>query len=270
MINEIICIGTSFTWGDGIDTKRNKEFVKWYKENTNQNISRETHAFPALLQTLTNIKTRNLGKCGSSVEYVCRNVEELLETEDLSNKLLILEYANWGRSELWSNKYQEYIIANWGPEDGHNLKNGYASYLTIDYAKMYDNTTQVYWNLHKEMDVYNEYCNSFMDEDKELIFKDRLFLNLLYKLNAKNISFVIIPLNRFYWNGLEFDLLLENNLCKFEFGKSDYALGGWVSHHQVRIHDDIGGDCEESHPSPSGHKKMAEEIYKYLLTKNVL
>jgi hypothetical protein len=264
VIDEIICIGTSYTWGDGIDVKRNKDIIKWYKENTNQIISRETHAFPALLQTLTNIKTRNLGKCGTSIEYVCRNVEELLESEDLSNKLLILEYANWGRSELWSNKYQQFIVANWGPEDGKDVINGYATYLTLDYGKMYDDSTENTWELREEIELYNKFCDSFMDENRELIFKDRLFLNLLYKLNQKNIKFLVIPLNHFYWKELDKDLVLKKNLCKFVFGKNDYALGGFMSHHKLRIHDDIGGDCIESHPSPSGHKKIAEQIYEYL------
>jgi hypothetical protein len=270
MIDEIICIGTSYTWGDGIDTKRNKEFIKWYKENTNEDISREKHSFPSILSNLTNIKTRNLGKCGSSIEYVCRNVEELLEKEDLSNKLLILEYANWGRSELWSNKYQEYIIANWGPEDGHDVKNGYATYLTLDYGKMYDNSGEVYWELQDEIDIYNKFCDSFMDENEILIKTDRQFLNLLYKLNQKNIKFCVIPLNVFYWNGLINDDIIKNNSCMFKFSNDDYALGGFMSHHKLRIHDDIGGDCIESHPSPSGHKKIAEEIYEYLQKNNRL
>jgi len=272
MINEIICIGTSYTWGDGIDTKRNKEFVKWYKENTNETVSRETHAFPGVLKKLSGIKTRNFGKCGSSIEYVCRNVEELLETEDLSNKLLILEYANWGRTELWSNKYQEYIIANWGPEDGNDVTNGYATYLTLDYGKMYDGTSEVNWDLHPEMKVFNKFCDCFIDENEILIKYDRQFLNLLYKLTFKNISFLVIPLNVFFWEEMETDEILNNNLYPFKFGNGvgSYALGGWVAYHKLRVHDDIGGDCQESHPSPSGHRQMAEEIYEHLLTKKFL
>lgn len=272
MIDEIICIGTSFTWGDGLDTKKNKEFIEWYIENTNEVISRETHSFTVVLEYLSGIKTRNLGKCGSSIEYVCRNVDELLEAEDLSNKLLILEYANWGRSELWSNKYQEYIIANWGPEDGKDVTNGYATYLTLDYGKMYDESNETYWELNDEIEIYNKFCDCFIDENKILIKNDREFLNLLYKLNYKNVKFVVIPLNTFYWNSLENDKILKENSYPFKFGDDvgSYALGGWVSHHKVRIHDDIGGDCIESHPSPSGHNQIAKEIYQYLLTKNLL
>lgn len=272
MINEMICIGTSYTWGDGIDVDRNKNFVQWYKENTNEDVSRETHSFPAILEKLSGIKTRNLGKCGSSIEYVCRVVEELIESESLDDKILVLEYANWGRSELWSNKYKQYTIANWGPEDGEDVTNGYATFITLDYALHYEDAPHIYWDFRNEIEVYNKFCDSFVDENEILIKNDRQFLNLLYKLNHKNIKFVVIPLNTFYWNSLETDEILNNNLYPFKFGDDmgSYALGGWVAQKQYRIHDDIGGDCIESHPSPSGHKQIGKEIYEYLLTKNLL
>jgi hypothetical protein len=269
MIDEIICIGTSFTWGDGLDTKRNKEFVKWYKENTNQIISRETHAFPALLQTLTNIKTRNLGKCGSSIEYVCRNVEELLERENLSNKLLILEYANWGRAELWSNKYQKYIIANWGPSDGHDVTKGYSTYLTIDYAEEYDNTPGALWDFRDDIKVYNKFCDSFMDEKEFLIKNDRMFLNLLYKLQTKGIKFLIVPLEQFFTDILEKDEIVLNNSELFYFNNENYGMAGYISNLGLRIHDEIL-DSNESHPSPKGHQIFSEKIYQNLLNKNIL
>lgn len=272
MINEIICIGTSFTWGDGLDVKRNKDIVSWYRENTKENISRETHSWPTLLSNFSNIKTRNLGKCGSSIEYVCRNVEELLETEDLSNKLLILEYANWGRAELWSNKYEDFAIANWGPEDGEDVTNGYATFITLDYAAHYDDAPHIHWDFREEIEVYNKFCDSFMSENGVLIKNDRQFLNLLYKLTHKNIKFVVIPLNTFYWSELDTDSILKESTYPFTFGnsKGSYALGGWVAHNRFRIHDDIGGDCIESHPSPSGHKQIAKELYDFIVNKNLL
>lgn len=269
MINEIICIGTSFTWGDGLDTKRNKEFVKWYKENTNEDVSRETHAFPALLSNLTNIKTRNLGKCGSSIEYVCRNVEELLEKEDISDKLLILEYANWGRSELWSNKYQKYIIANWGPSDGNDVTNGYSTYLTIDYAQQYADTPDALWDLKNEIEVYDTFCDSFVDETEILIKNDRLFLNLLYKLHVKGIQFLIIPLEPFFTDTLEKNEIVNDNSELFYFNEDNYGMAGYVSKLSLRIHDEIL-DSTESHPSPKGHQVFAKKIYKTLVNKKIL
>lgn len=270
MIDEIICIGTSYTWGDGLDVKRNKEIVSWYKENTNEIISRETHTWPTLLSNLLNIKTRNLGKCGSSLEYISRNTEELLESEDLSNKLLILEYANWGRSELWSNKYKNYIIANWGPEDGKDVTNGYATYLTLDYGKQYDGTLEANWDLRNEIEVYNSFCNNFIDEKELLIKNDRNFLNLLYKLYHKKINFLVIPLEPFFHEELEKDLLINENSEKFYFNSENYGMAGFISDKKLRIHDDIGGDCIEGHPSPKGHLEMANQIIKTIKNKNLI
>ena len=269
MINEIICVGTSYTWGDGIDTKRNKKFVEWYKENTNEIVSRETHAWPSLLSNLSELKVRNLGKCGSSVEYVCRNVEELLETEDLSNKLLILEYANWGRSELWSTKYQKYIVANWGPSDGENFDSGFATYLTIDYAEQYDDTPYALWDLKDEIEVYNTFCDNFVDEMELLIKNDRNFLNLLYKLNHKGINFLVIPLEQFFWNELSKDEILLNNSELFYFNSENYGMAGFISNKGLRVVDDIV-DSNESHPSPQGHIEIVNQLFQTCKDKNLL
>ena len=99
MIREVICIGTSFTEGDGLNPYKDDSTVKWYKEHKGIEIESITQfSWPSQLQIISNIKTRNLGKCGSSIEYLMRNVEEIIEKEDVSDKFFILEYSIHGQS----------------------------------------------------------------------------------------------------------------------------------------------------------------------------
>lgn len=272
MINEIICIGTSFTWGDSIDINRNSDIITWYKETLKIDVSRETHSFPSLLENLTNIKTRNLGKCGASLQYLIRNVEDIIETEDVSDKVFILEYSNWGRAELWSNKYNDYLIGNWGPRDGHDASNeGWASYLTLDYGKEYPNTTEVSWSLDTEMKTYDVYLDNFHDEKNFLITIDRIFLNLLYKLQFKNIKFVILPLENLFWEGLKTNIIFDNIIDSFRSKTEDnMGLYGFVAQEKLRIMDLSDGLFNDGHPSIYGYEKIANKIFNNLKQKNIL
>lgn len=259
MIDEIICIGTSFTEGGGLNPKKlqgggntvKDPMVVWYEKNKNIKINHITeYSWPSQLQTLSNIKTRNLGKCGSSIEYLIRNVEEIIENEDYSNKFFILEYSNWGRSELWSTLHDEWIIANWGPRDGTNPKTeGYAVMLTTNY------------NFGKQLEanpyfkIYEDYLDTFFNEKEYLINRDRYFLNLLYKLQAKGIQFKIVLLEPLFWSGLSTDTLFQSNLM------TDENLYSLMINLKLDIQSLTNGEILDGHPTIDGHQYIAKLIY---------
>jgi hypothetical protein len=267
-MKELICIGTSFTWGDGVCTERDSKLIKLYKERYGVDVSRKTHSFPSILEKLSGIKTRNVGKCGSSIEYLIRNVEELLETEDLSNTKLILEYSNWGRSELYWVKGKKYVIANWGHRNGEDITNGFESCITEDYAHQFDNTPYTQSNLNSIMEVYDKYLDEFHDEKLYMIQSDRSFLNLLYKLSAKNIDFVIVPLQHYFWPEMELDTIVTDNHITFKNGDNDYyGLESYCGHYGLRTMDlisDVEPHNDNGHPSIHGYDMIANVIYKNL------
>jgi len=132
-MNEIIFIGTSFTYGGGLHKYFNKEVVKRYKYKGIE-VSPEKNSFPNVVSKNLGIKSRNLGKSGSSIEYLIRNVEEIFYKEDIHKKILVLEYSSWGRSELYSRRLAQYLVANWGPRNGEDVsQRGYESYITTKY-----------------------------------------------------------------------------------------------------------------------------------------
>lgn len=201
------------------------------------------------LETLSNIKTRNLGKCGSSIEYLMRNVEEILELEDCSDKLFILEYSNWGRSELWSTEFNKWLVTNWGPRDGVDPTNeGYAVMMTTDYkyGKQLD---------YNKFPIYENYLDNFFNEKEYLIQLDRNFLNLLYKLKSKNIDFKIITLEEVFWKPLENDKLFKDSTIL-------YNLYEFINKNKLSIENITNNEVNDGHPSIEGHIKIAKKIYE--------
>jgi hypothetical protein len=257
MIKEIICIGTSFTEASGLNPKKPLEnkAVEWYKENKNIIIkSLSEYSWPNQLSEISGIKTRNLGKCGSSIEYLMRNVEEIIESEDCSDKLFILEYSSWGRSELWTTKHNQWLIANWGHKNGDEPSDGYATMLTTDY----NFGIQLFQD---KMDIYNTFLDNFFNESEFLLQRDRHFLNLLYKLKSKNINYQIIPLEGVYLKELEKNSLFNTN----KLGIKSESLWDYVHKMGWDITSETNGKVEDGHPSISGHKKLAELLYEKII-----
>lgn len=257
MINEIICIGTSFTEGGGLNPKRPygdiDPAVIWYKENKEIEIESITQfSWPSQLQTISNIKTRNLGKCGSSIEYLIRNVEEIIEKEDVSDKLFILEYSSWGRSEIWLTKYNQWVIANWGPRDGIDpKKEGYSTMLTTDYNFGEQISSE-------DTIPYQNYLDNCFNEHEYLLQRDRNFLNLLYKLKSKNIKYQTIILETPYWNTLQFDDTFDYKFI------SERDLWGHLAEIKLTITHSTNEEIVDGHPSIEGHEYIANLIYTKL------
>jgi len=256
MIDEVICVGTSFTEGHGLNPRKISEnpAVEWYKDNKDIDIEdMKEYSWPSVLEKESNIKTRNVGKCGSSIEYLMRNVEEILETEDCSDKFFVLEYSSWGRSELWTNDSNEWLIANWGHSNGKDTTDGYATSLTTDYnGGMQMSPAHV--------DIYNIFLNNFFNEHEFLIQRDRHFLNFLYKLSKLKIKYQVLMLENTYWEGLENPLFNYKNIFKQD-------LWGYVKNNGLDLKTETNGVVDDSHPSISGHNHMGKLIYKKIKTK---
>lgn len=262
MIDEIICIGTSYTEGGGLYNPIVKDY--YTKKNIKYDKQSEV-AWPAHLSKLSNIKTRNLGKCGSGIDYLIRNVEDIIENEDVSNKLFILEYSGWGRTELWDSTRNQYVITNWGPRDGKDPKNeGYAVMMTTDYTY----GTQLDGN---EFKLWESFLDKHFNEKEYLINRDKQFLNLLYKLKFKQISFVVIYLENSFWRDFYNDSIILNNSIfmtpnneEVDYGVQ-HGVAKFVSDRQLQIIDIIK-QTNDYHPNIKGHELIAFEIYNKIKT----
>lgn len=264
MIDEIICIGTSFTEGHGLNPQNSSGesdlTIEWYKKNKAIEIKSMTEvSWPNQLQIISGIKTRNLGKCGSSIEYLMRNVEEILEKENVSDKFFILEYSSWGRSELWSSKYNQWLVTNWGPRDGEDpKKEGYAVMMSTDYN----------FGTQLETDdfiIFEKYLDNFFNEHEYLIQRDRQFLNLLYKLKSKNINYQVILLETPYLIQLQ-----DNDLFNYK-DVLDRDMWGYIENDvNLSITKITNGEIVDGHPSIEGHQHIANLIYTKLKSINKL
>jgi hypothetical protein len=260
-MNEIICIGTSYTEGGGLYNTEVKEYYK--KLNITYDKQSEV-AWPSHLSKLLKTPVRNLGKCGSGMDYLIRNVEDIIETEDVSEKLFILEYSSWGRTELWDSTRDEYIITNWGPRNGEDPKvDGYAVMMTTDYTY----GTQLETDDFK---LWENFLDRHFNEMDYLINRDKQFVNLLYKLTYNKIKFLVIYLETPFWDGIYTDTILTNNSLYMSADDSlpivkgePFGMSYLVSHQKERI-EDVVINVNDSHPSIEGHKLIANEIYTKL------
>ena len=252
-INEIICIGTSFTEGDGLNPKKDIDgAVAWYFHNKNIRIeSINQYCWPTILQKICRVPVTNLGKSGSSIEYLIRNVEEIIENKNCKNKLFILEYSSWGRSELWFRPFEKWVVANWGPRNGKDETDGYATMISTDY------------NFGEQLDeqyfkIYEKYLDHFFNEHEYLIQRDRHFLNLLYKLKSLNISYQVIKLENPYLHDMD-----NHKLFNFKDILNE-DLWGYVGKNNLTITYDTLGNIVNDHPSIEGHNHLAKLFYDKL------
>jgi len=246
-IKEIICVGTSFTEGDGLNPKNiNHKAPNWYLKNKGIKIkSISEYCWPTLLQTSLNVPVKNLGKSGSSIEYLMTNVEEILETKDCKDTLFILEYSGWGRSELWSTKFNTWLVANWGPRDGNTPTNeGYAVMMTTDY----NFGTQLE---QSDFTIYESFLDNYFNEKAYLLQRDRHFLNLLYKLKMEGISYQTVVLET------PFSIELQNSPLFNYKELLDENLWGFVKHNNLSITYETNEEVMDPHPSITGHKHLA-------------
>lgn len=257
-IDEIICVGSSHTEGGGLNPKRNKEIVKYFSSKYKKTISDKTDSWPKIIENISNIKTRNIGKCGSGIEYIVRNIEEILE-EDRSNKFFIIERSIWGRSEVWDNTHDSWIIRNWGHHNGENTTEGFASYHTYNYNLEYENTDEVFWDYKQHDGISNLYLNTFMNESVELIRLDRLFLNLCYRLSYLKIPYIILKSEQYYLHGMEDIDIIKDNTLQLETGTD---LWDYLSTKKLSIHHESNGKYDDGHAGIEGHKHLAELILK--------
>jgi len=252
-MKEVICIGTSFTEGHGFNSKSQDQDSNtapiWYKENKNIIVkSNNEISWPSVLEKESKIKTRNVGLCGSSIEYLMRTLEEIIETEDCSDKFFILEYSSWGRSELWSTEYKEWLVANWGHSNGVEPSDGYSTMITTNY----NGGVQLEQD---KINAYNTFLDTFFNEHEFLIQRDRNFLNLLYKLSELKIKYQVLMLENTYWKGLENPLFNYKNVFSQD-------LWGYVSNNKLDLKSATNGAVNDSHPSIEGHNHMGKLIWK--------
>lgn len=256
-MNEIICIGTSYTEGGGLYEPIVKEYYK--KKNIIYNKQSEV-AWPAHLGKLSNTKVRNLGKCGSGIDYLIRNVEEIIENEDISDKLFILEYSGWGRTELWDSTRNQYIITNWGPRDGKDPKTeGYSVMMTTDYT--YGMQLEP-----EEFKLWETFLDKHFNEIDFLLNRDKQFLNLLYKLVSKKINFVVVYLENCFWREfydeqivIDNSLFMTKNDSEINYGEK-HGISEFIATKGKRIIDIIS-DTNDYHPNIKGHELIALEIH---------
>tara|TARA_B100001057_G_scaffold446526_1_gene485167 strand:+ start:21504 stop:22331 length:828 start_codon:yes stop_codon:yes gene_type:complete len=272
--NEIICIGSSHTQGGGLNPNRDKDIIDWYLKNKGIKVSDITHSYPAILENKIGIKTTNLGKCGTGIEYMIRMCEEQLEKEDCSNKLFVFERSIWGRAELFDPKDGNYIVANWGHRNGEDPSDGFESYLTQNYNREFTNSHLIFdneWDYtqNKCQYKYDAFLTRFLDEDTLLKNLDRQLLNLFYKLDSLKIPFVLFNAERWYLHKIEENPIIKKNEITLKWndnGKIQTVhLWDYLDKKKISIQHETNSIHKDGHPGVLGHQHIADLIIEKII-----
>jgi len=184
MIKKIYCLGTSHTEGGGFHHEDdNKDCYGHIINDT----SMMGMSYPGILKQLlskdNNIEVYNLGKSGSGNERTMRILWNII-TEVGFNKdevLFLLEPADVGRAEFWSNTINDFIIANYSSPEKDN-----EHFLQLTQKYYSDGTKNSVPNTENQKkldrDVFPTIC-SFINEtnnEKHLRLKTEMDMVLFY------------------------------------------------------------------------------------------
>jgi hypothetical protein len=113
--------------------------------------------------------------------------------------------------------------------------------------------------------IYESFLDNYFNEHAYLIKRDRDFLNLLYKLNYKNIKYQIILLENPYLIELvNHELFNYKNIL-------DKDMWGYIENDvKLSITKITNDEIEDGHPSIEGHQHISELIYTKLKEQNRL
>ncbi len=262
--------GCSFTEGGGFEDGKN-QLKSEYKRKYNFLYKNEKDvAYPSLLQSKLNLKIINDAKSGSGIERTIRKIWGYIrknKLEDVKKTLFILEIAEAiSRLEVYSNKYNKYLVAN----------------VAYDYktGEINDTQTTLNWIYGPQMD--EEYRNKTREVIKEY---STLFVNpYAYDMKIQNdilglFTFFKMHDIHFYYSGnvsfvdnftkkIYKDIEETNRLNLIINGKPYFNFYELAHSNLIRISDEVGENIStDGHPGVQAHQMWANGIYNFLQNK---
>ena len=276
MIKYIHCLGTSFTAGGGhefgsLRTSRNNkssyinQLTQHYSTKyPNEELTRFNCSWPGQLQKLLgkDIKVNNLAESGYGNDRLCRLTWEIISEGDFNPKehLFLFEFAGLGRTELWSNSLNDYIITNYNIDsDDKTFKySGSANNYFYDDEEKINTLDSLSDNLIEPF--YKEFL-AVKSEMNKLEMEAQFFIS---HLKQNNINFMCTQ-EPFYGTSIK----IEKEKHLFEFKPKDYHethnfISFFVSN-SLSITNETDGDCNDSHMGMRGAKMVSKIIYNKLV-----
>ena len=274
-MKEIYCFGTSQTAGGGFEfdsneANRGRIITNTYTElakinkNINVDLTQFNFSYPGHLSRLSDEYTvYNIGKSGSGNDRTIRKAYDIISnknTEDLKNIFFIFEYAYLGRSDIFINELNKYVVCNYTFLPDKTIE---VTGLSDEY--FYENS-QTQFILMKNKDIIENYLNKTIDFDVELNRLRREFSIFLSFLENLKIQFILLngwpPFNNHYFKKNQIEWIgYPSNLEPDLFGGSVY---------EQTIKCETNGLLPDNHNNFITNKYISECIYNSLITHSFI
>jgi len=285
-MGKLWCFGDSFTAGHGcrfeLIGNYSKENEKSYYFNMYKNyIDFDKKIWPELLSDSLKLTLVNLGKNGSSNEWIADNI--ITNIKNISvNDVVILQTSNIGRYDFPFKKEKSLLGS---PKTGEHTKD----YIIKTNNSPYFFKTIFATNVEKEWDVSMKDTLKYISaqehlNDKELILNESKY-NLIREFFAE-----FITTKKYYergvWRIVELSKLLSsigiknyiineifwpeyldkpNNLIEMI---SNNGIAGYVWYNKKTIYHETAGTIDDKHPGYTGHIDIANHIINFIKDEN--
>lgn len=275
MIKKIYCLGTSHTEGGGF---HNADDNKKCYGHILDDISMMGMSYPGILQKLLgkDVKVHNIAKSGSGNERTRRILWNII-TEKGFNKdevLFLLEPADIGRAEFYSNTINDFIIANYSAPE-KNQKH----YLQLTKRYYSDGTSNSVPNTETQKildkDVFPTIC-SFIDEtnnEDHLRLKSEMNLILFYSfLKNAGIQHKIIHELETHIKPKDYDDWFKgiDSVVYNIFGKDTTIFTHFAQKNNMLIKNETKMGIDDFHQGYFINNIVARTIYNELVTENLV
>lgn len=280
MIKKIYTFGTSFTEGGGFEfdkpePKYNNDGLFKHYGHLDEEKTRKNFSWPGQLQKLYNsVEIVNEAKSGYGNERIYRRCFDVV-THPSFNKdesLLLFEFSDIGRKELFHNELDDYIILNYWWDKYPAKDSPEVSSFANTYYYDNDNVTNI---IKKDSEFLSDYIKKtikFEEVLKQLTRNIHFFLSFL---NQNDINYKIIASE---W--VDFNLKLKTDLDFLESKRILFELPNNIlfkdvmelfGKYKLSIRHETNDEImDDGHLGYFGNKLVAKLIGDYLDKNNLV
>lgn len=279
-IKKIYTFGTSFTEGGGFEFNKpepkycNHGLFKHYG-HLDEEKTRANFSWPGQLQKLYNsVEIINEAKSGYGNERIYRRCFDIITDESFNKdeSLLLFEFSDVGRREIFHSEINDYIILNYWWKEYPAKDSPEVSSFAKEYYYDTDDITDI---IDKDSSFLSDYIKKtikFEEVVKQLTRNIHLFLSFLNenKINYKILSTEFVNFNLKLKTDMEF-LNSKKVLFELPTGPIYHDVMELFGDYKLSIKCETNGDITDgAHLGYFGNRLVAKLIAEYLQKVNIV
>lgn len=290
LIDLIVANGCSFTAGGGLENPYEPDYFKDYLGNPIEYIEAKymshgkPHAFdcyqkggypywkhhnhvayPTVLEKLTGIKTINLAENGASLKRVIRTTYRFIQNykNDLKKVLFIIEVPPGLRTEIFSKKYNKFLLVNCFFDNEGNISKEYRPFdnrerYTSNTIKYYFNYDEDESSIKRHDEFMNQYILKYFDYNEHFFEEWCILESLLSFFELHQINCIITKHEYFEKEYIKYHLT-------YKYIKKIEHILEFTNKNNLKINN-FFPELVEFHPSLVAHELYANILKQIIKT----